>query len=625
MQTRHICPISGKDSLATFIVQRELAPALPYELMFNPTGAETPEVEEWLQKVEARYGLPIARVGDNLEDIIAEKGILPGVKARYCTLLAKIYPMEDWIGKDPAIVYYGIRADEKRQGYIQNKKTNITPAYPLVTAGITLADVWRILEQQDLLPPLFFWQSMWNMVKHMLGSYAGVLDTLSKPEKAHLFAGRSRANCSFCLAGETEVVTSRGIRKIRDLVNTEPELLVPKINNGTLSEVGSFQKAPVRSFGVQRLWRIRLKRGRSKKEVYATAEHRWLLESGMKRNRVHIEEVVTQNLKAGDRLKNLDRCPVGSDRGQALKLPAMQGFVFGDGGKHIGDRPATLDIHEGKDEVFLPMFSACCDFKKTTKANGKSYWRFYGLPQSWKQLPDITESRSFLMGWLSGWFAADGCVDSNGVCVLHAANASHLEFARSVCALLGIQCSPVRTFMRAGFGGETELSEIKFNRHHVTDDFFWLVHHKQNIIAAQYKPQRRAHWVVESVEETDRVEEVYCATVEGVGAFGLSDGLMTGNCFFQRSYEWIWLLETHPDLFWHAAEIEETTGATGYTWQQGRSLRDVAAKANDIKERRAKRIVKKLLPQQQVLDLFDDEQEAPDLLQVASCGLFCGK
>lgn len=293
MQTRHIVPISGKDSLTTFIVQRQVAPELPYELMFNPTGSETPEVEEWLQKVEARYGLPIARVGDNLEDIIAEQGILPSVKARYCTRLAKIYPMEDWIGSTPAIVYYGIRADEQRQGYIQNKKPNIMPVYPLVEAGIGLADVWTILEQEDLMPPLFFWQSMWDLVKHKLGSYADVLDTLSKPEKAHLFAGRSRANCSFC--------------------------------------------------------------------------------------------------------------------------------------------------------------------------------------------------------------------------------------------------------------------------------------------------------------------------------------------FFQRSYEWVWLLETHPDLFWHAAEIEATTGATGYTWQQGRSLRDVAAKAQEIKERRAKKIVKQLLPQQQVLELFDDEYETPDLLQVVSCGLFCGK
>jgi DNA primase len=41
----------------------------------------------------------------------------------------------------------------------------------------------------------------------------------------------------------------------------------------------------------------------------------------------------------------------------------------------------------------------------------------------------------------------------------------------------------------------------------------------------------RLGWVVESVEPTDRVEEVYCATVEGSHAFALEDNLLTGNCF----------------------------------------------------------------------------------------------
>ncbi|MDQ1723470.1 MAG: primase, partial [Frankiaceae bacterium] len=40
-----------------------------------------------------------------------------------------------------------------------------------------------------------------------------------------------------------------------------------------------------------------------------------------------------------------------------------------------------------------------------------------------------------------------------------------------------------------------------------------------------------AAWVVESVEETDRVEEVFCAEVEDGHAFVLADNLLTGNCF----------------------------------------------------------------------------------------------
>jgi DNA primase len=41
----------------------------------------------------------------------------------------------------------------------------------------------------------------------------------------------------------------------------------------------------------------------------------------------------------------------------------------------------------------------------------------------------------------------------------------------------------------------------------------------------------RLRWVVESVEPTDRVEGVYCATVEGTHAFALAGNILTGNCF----------------------------------------------------------------------------------------------
>jgi DNA primase len=41
----------------------------------------------------------------------------------------------------------------------------------------------------------------------------------------------------------------------------------------------------------------------------------------------------------------------------------------------------------------------------------------------------------------------------------------------------------------------------------------------------------RDHWVVESVEWSDRVEEVFCAEVPGTHAFTLEDNILTGNCF----------------------------------------------------------------------------------------------
>lgn len=83
---RYIIPISGKDSLSTAIVQTALQPELDYEFVFNPTGAELPEVYLWIDKVEQYLNKPIVRVGADLDAIIQGYNyFLPSGQARYCT------------------------------------------------------------------------------------------------------------------------------------------------------------------------------------------------------------------------------------------------------------------------------------------------------------------------------------------------------------------------------------------------------------------------------------------------------------------------------------------------------------------------------------------------------------
>ena len=51
----------------------------------------------------------------------------------------------------------GLRADEKRQGYVSTKP-NITPAYPCIEDGLVYADIARILQQSGVgMPPYTKW------------------------------------------------------------------------------------------------------------------------------------------------------------------------------------------------------------------------------------------------------------------------------------------------------------------------------------------------------------------------------------------------------------------------------------------------------------------------------------
>lgn len=194
---RHIIPISGKDSLATALVQSARDPSLEYEYFFSDVRTELPETYAWLDEVERETGWTIRRIGKNLEDQIEHNGFLPSHKARFCTRQCKIEPMEKWLSESDAVIYYGLRADEDRVGF-RARSDNLRPAYPLREMDIDLRGVWTILDAQELLPPPFFWPALHQRVEDLIGPEDTWTPQLKPWERHMLFAGRSRSNCFFC-------------------------------------------------------------------------------------------------------------------------------------------------------------------------------------------------------------------------------------------------------------------------------------------------------------------------------------------------------------------------------------------------------------------------------------------
>jgi hypothetical protein len=204
VEVRNIILISGKDSLATAIVQKTRRPGLDYEFIYNYTYADVPEIDDWLIKVENYLGQKILRIGEDLHDIIEEQGILPSLKRRFCTRLSKIFPLRDYLDGDFANVYYGLRADEERVGFDNSFSPNIKPLYPLRDVGFGITQVYELLGRLDLLPPTFFWESLYEEVITEINKEEGpdahvkYITGLSQPQFNVLFAWRSRPNCYFC-------------------------------------------------------------------------------------------------------------------------------------------------------------------------------------------------------------------------------------------------------------------------------------------------------------------------------------------------------------------------------------------------------------------------------------------
>jgi len=158
---RHICGISGgKDSAALAIYMRDRVPQMEY--FFCDTGKELPETYEYLTRLEAYLGKPIARLNadrgfDHWLKIYGD--YLPSPQMRWCTRQLKIKPLEDWIGEDEAVSYVAIRADERRVGHVSTKP-NLESVCPFRDDGLTKADVFRILEESGVgLPEYYSWRT----------------------------------------------------------------------------------------------------------------------------------------------------------------------------------------------------------------------------------------------------------------------------------------------------------------------------------------------------------------------------------------------------------------------------------------------------------------------------------
>lgn len=166
---RHILSLSGgKDSAALAIYMRDRISEMEY--IFHDSGKELPETYDYIARLEAILGQPVVRTSptDTFDHWLVVYGMmLPSNHRRWCTKMLKLKPFENYVGDDLVINYVGLRADEKRTGYISTKP-NITAVYPFREDGLVRADIMRILEDSGLgLPPYMEW-------------------------------GRSRSGCFFC-------------------------------------------------------------------------------------------------------------------------------------------------------------------------------------------------------------------------------------------------------------------------------------------------------------------------------------------------------------------------------------------------------------------------------------------
>lgn len=115
----HVAAFSGgKDSTALLLWLREQG--IEHTAVFCDTGWEHPLTYAYIEEINQRVleGRLVTvrnpRWTDGMRSLVATRGRVPSVRARFCTQELKVFPMRDYLRglDDDTVTYQGIRAEE---------------------------------------------------------------------------------------------------------------------------------------------------------------------------------------------------------------------------------------------------------------------------------------------------------------------------------------------------------------------------------------------------------------------------------------------------------------------------------------------------------------------------------
>lgn len=308
----------------------------------------------------------------------------------------------------------------------------------------------------------------------------------------------------YCFRGDTKILTKEGIKTLKELVGRN--IFVLNKNHG-------WESATVKNFGEQKLKKLTLERYGNEKDIYVTGNHVWFVREGST-----LKEISTDNIKSGMKI------PFNSSKVWAQVTPSpfgvAHGFFIGDGAK---DR---LKANFCGDKVSLLPYFTPANIKGT-----KEEYTTIGIPKCFRELPSLDETPSYLYGWLSGYFAADGCVDTKGRCTISSAKKENIDFVRDVLCVLGMPVNEIRYQDRVS-NLTNEIGRVytlTLSDEYLKEDFFIRPTHKERF--RPNKDRKNRNWIVKSIEDTDLVEEVYCVVAPQTESFTLDNNVLTHNCF----------------------------------------------------------------------------------------------
>ena len=333
---------------------------------------------------------------------------------------------------------------------------------------------------------------------------------------------KSIGSLSNCFKGDVLVLTRDGWKAIGTLAGKDVEIM---------TKGGQWVYAPFKNYGGQQLWEVKLSNGFQEKTLFATKDHRWATFKKSKPDTI-AEIKTTEQLK--ESLDNQKVVTLYSTYGKQrnFKLSSIgiaHGITYGDGHTVKGDDNCNNITICGNSRPLGKYFPESYISSDENNCQGGSDF-YSGLPNYFRKLPSIRENKSYLYGWLSGYFAADGHIDENGSVMICSSNMFDIVFIEDVCGVLGIGATEItqQTVISNLTNKEHTMYKCFIHKNHLSEEFFLLQKHKERFNQTDRDPAR---WRVVDVNETQEIKPVYCAEVPETESFVIEGNILSMNCF----------------------------------------------------------------------------------------------
>ncbi len=317
-----------------------------------------------------------------------------------------------------------------------------------------------------------------------------------------------------CLAGDTEILTLEyGSVEIQSVAGQEVHLLDGK---------GNWVKCPVLCHGEQTTYEMYFKGGYEKSIIRSTLGHGWIQPDG--------NVLLTSDCTSSTRKPVADLRPEKKVTDEvAYHKGIVHGIIYGDGTEQDGYRIRVCSSHE-ETEKYLVGFNK--SYQPSNNGDPSFYLNYSKAWASLKELP-VNFSASYLLGFLRGWFLADGCVSTQPEATL-CGDETEKQWLAKWGPLVGWHVIGSSELAKeTNFGPRIKQSlNIRFKTCSLQTNDFLLKKHSSRWETRDNRPHL---WRIYGQYRNPRSELVYCPVVPTTNSFALSNGIHSRNCFVSGS------------------------------------------------------------------------------------------